>query len=173
MYARQHKKTGLQSAFEGPFRIHERLSRSTFKIEVGRYHSGELRFEIRHANDLKLAHPKSMAAEAQRPKLGRPSSATVASPSSTELPQPEARPELIPSSNNSPPSDPPVEPVQLPSSSRPSNNNKQTPSNDSNVGGNRPVRSTRNKNPIYVDSLDILVTGPPPFRGFAGIRGPA
>ena len=63
VYTRQHKKSGLESPFEGPFRIHERLSRSTFKLEVGHYHSGEPRYEVRHINDLKLAHPKSLAAE--------------------------------------------------------------------------------------------------------------
>ena len=157
VYTRQHKKTGLQCAYEGPFKIHERLSRSTFKIEVGRYHSGEPRFEIRHANDLKLAHPKSMAAEAQRPKLGRPTSSSSGGSSSTEAsPQPSpAKPVSSPPSTALP-----VEPSSFPSE-------KQTNADpNSNVGGKRPARSTRNPNPTYVDSLEIMVTGPPPFRGF-------
>ena len=47
--------------------------RSTVRIEVGHYKSGEKRYEIRHFNDLKIAHPDSLAAPAVRPALGRPS----------------------------------------------------------------------------------------------------
>ena len=72
VYVRQHQKTGLQTPFEGPFKIAERLSRSTFKIEVGLYKSGEKRYEVRHANDLKFAHPDSPAAPIHRSPLGRP-----------------------------------------------------------------------------------------------------
>ena len=52
VYTRQHQKTGLQTPFEGAFKLKERLSRSTFKIEVGEKKSGEKRYEVRHANDL-------------------------------------------------------------------------------------------------------------------------
>ena len=72
VYTRQHQTTGLQSHFEGPFRIEERVSRSIFKLEVGSYKDGRKRFELRHLNDLKPAHPKSIAAPASQPRLGRP-----------------------------------------------------------------------------------------------------
>ena len=72
VYTKQHQTTGLQPPFEGPFRVAERLSRSTFKLEVGTYKDGTKRYEIRHANDLKLAHPKSLMAPTTRPNLGRP-----------------------------------------------------------------------------------------------------
>ena len=72
VYTRQHKAQGLQTPYEGPFPIVERPSRSTVKIDVGTYKSGEKRYEIRHLNDIKIAHPKSLAAPAQRPTLGRP-----------------------------------------------------------------------------------------------------
>ena len=72
VYTRQHKAQGLQAPFSGPFFIHERLSNSTFKIKVGENVRGEPIFEVRHLNDLKLAHPNSPVAEAQRPKKGRP-----------------------------------------------------------------------------------------------------
>ena len=78
VYTRQHKAVGLQTPYEGPFRVESRPSRSTVKIEVGIYKSGEKRFEIRHLNDVKIAHPESMAAPAQRSKLGRPSKSTEA-----------------------------------------------------------------------------------------------
>ena len=72
-YTRQHQTTGLQTPYEGPFKIDSQVSRSVLKLEVGQYKDGRKRFEFRHINDLKFAHPKSMAAPAQRPKLGRPS----------------------------------------------------------------------------------------------------
>ena len=71
VYTRQHQKTGLDTPFQGPFRLVERLSKSTVKLEVGIYKSGEKRYEVRHLNDLRLAHPESLAAPIQRPKLGR------------------------------------------------------------------------------------------------------
>ena len=83
VYARQHKTTGLQTPFEGPFKIHKRLTKSVIQLEVGVYKDGSKRFELRHLNDLRLAHPDSMAAPAQRPKLGRPSAQSEAQ-SSTE-----------------------------------------------------------------------------------------
>ena len=72
VYTRQHKAQGLQVPYEGPFRIVGRPSRSTVKIEVGKFKSGEARYETRHINDIKAAHPLSLAAPAQRPTLGRP-----------------------------------------------------------------------------------------------------
>ena len=74
VYVRQHHTKGLQAPFEGPFKVDSKVSKSTIKIEVGRFQDGSKRFEIRHLNDVKICHPKSLAAEASRPKLGRPSS---------------------------------------------------------------------------------------------------
>ena len=58
VYTKQHQKTGLQAHFEGPFPVAERTSRSVMKIEVGSYKDGRKRYEYRHINDLKFAHPK-------------------------------------------------------------------------------------------------------------------
>ena len=71
-YVRQHKKTGLQAPFDGPFDIEERLSRSTVKLHVGNLKDGTKKFEVRHVNDLKFAHPKSLASSIHRPSRGRP-----------------------------------------------------------------------------------------------------
>ena len=79
VYTRQHKATGLQSPFSGPFFIEERLSNSTFKIRVGYNVKGDPLYEVRHLNDLKLAHPGSNTAEASRPKRGRPRLVTTPS----------------------------------------------------------------------------------------------
>ena len=155
VYTRQHKTTGLQCPFEGPFEIVDRPSRSTVKIRVGQYKDGQGRFEVRHLNDLKLAHPDSMASPASRPALGRPAATSASTDSSeaTEERTPEIRfPNL--------PARPPFckQPVDSPVES--DNNSNQ----DSNVGGkvsvgdstrasSRPLRSTRNPNPAYVNGM--------------------
>ena len=85
-YTRQHQTTGLDTPYQGPFRIADRPSRSTAKVEVGVYKSGEKRFEVRHVNDLKAAHPDSFAAPFHRPQLGRPAktSANASGPAQTD-----------------------------------------------------------------------------------------
>ena len=157
VYTRQHQTTGLQTPYEGPFRIASRPSRSTVQIEVGVYKSGEKRYETRHFNDLKIAHKDSLAAPAQRPKLGRPPmTVRVKPPSSTD-----GTASMTPSNQSD------EFPLPQPSSPSSSNQNKQEPvarenSNnlnttsggsppDSNFG--RPVRTTRNPNPLYVDAI--------------------
>ena len=47
------------------------------KLIVGEYRDGSKRFEVRHVNDLRFAHPESLAAPAQRPKLGRPRTSSL------------------------------------------------------------------------------------------------
>ena len=156
-YTRQHKTTGLQAPFEGPFRIASRPSRSTVQLEVGVYNNGEKRFEIRHLNDLRLAHPESLAAEASRPKLGRPSSRSNGQ-NTTD------RQSLQPTRSNNF-STAPEPPVSLPSSKSKQaagpaatvamnpNINHETSTSDSRVPASaRPVRTTRNPSPYYVDA---------------------
>ena len=173
-YTKQHQTTGLQCPYEGPFRIDSRVSRSVLKLEVGQFKDGQKRFEYRHLNDIKFAHPKSLVAPHQRPKLGRPAGTSAQSngPSLTDA-------QAV--SNPSNPSNhfPNPTAVALPVDMLPVN--KQT----SPVGGNfqptshatsiqedrqrssaaasggppstqpfsRPVRTTRNQNPQYVDAM--------------------
>ena len=186
VYTRQHQVTGLQSPFEGPFRIAERTSRSTVKIEVGLYRDGTKRYEIRHLNDCKLAHPDSLAAPASRPKLGRPpmsTSETVLKPNSetgevgqdVRLPHPPNRStggqENIPAAKNKQALVGTNE-----SDNHATSNSEQrgsAPSQEAGEGETRPssilpqttgappvaafperaARSTRNKNPRYIDAI--------------------
>ena len=48
VYTRQHKRYGLDPGFKGPFPIVDRNSRSSVKIEVGRYADNSIRTEDRH-----------------------------------------------------------------------------------------------------------------------------
>ena len=137
VYTRQHKAQGLEAPYAGPFAVVSRPSRSTVKIKVGLTKTGEVRHEVRHWRDLKVAHMRSDAQEAERPKRGRPSKISKPAESGT-------------TSTNE------VNKVSREAIVSP-NVNK-----DSNEGG-KPKRSTRNPNPVYVDSI---VTGPPPQLAF-------
>ena len=75
-YTRQHDQTGLDPPYKGPFKIKERLSRSTVRLIVGHYASGEERTEDRHWSDLKAVKLGPDVIEESRPKLGRPSKKT-------------------------------------------------------------------------------------------------
>ena len=97
VYTKQHNVTGLQVPYEGPFKVDSWPTKSTVKIEVGIYKSGEKRYEIRHVNDLKIAHPESLAAPASRPKLGRPPRPRTTSSSGGQPSTDETSPESTPS----------------------------------------------------------------------------
>ena len=166
VYTRQHKTPGLQAPFEGPFEVESRPSRSTVKIIVGKYKSGENRYEIRHFNDLKIAHPDSLAAPASRPKLGRPKKVTgqgdgqittevtaeegVTAAPSNRFPQPPAV--SYPASVNN-------RVVATPESANHETSNQEAP--DWVTTGppqivpfnRRPIRATRNPSPKYVDAI--------------------
>ena len=157
VYTRQHQTTGLQSHFEGPFKIAERVSRSVFKLEVGSYKDGRKRYEFRHLNDLKAAHPKSLASPAERPKLGRPPTKTSVSdkaPDSTEAEPSSSTPDSKLSSKLSSKQNKQDGAVSLPSNDRenlnsvPSTGPPQVP-----AFTGRPSRSTRNPSPRYVDAI--------------------
>ena len=152
------------------------------KLEVGVFKDGRKRYEFRHANDIKFAHPKSLAAPAHRPKLGRPLKVTVpvGRPNHTDLPS-EQSPGQKPSNQLSGP-EPPNSAPKLsevnkhnPSVATRSKNNHETSTpvgaeptssfipereNSNDQTGppplpafSRPQRSTRNPNPKYVDSI--------------------
>ena len=173
MFTRQHQTTGLQTPYEGPFKIDQRLSKSTVRIEVGIYADGSKRYEVRHLNDLKLAHPDSLAAPVQRPKLGRRSNPTEAL-NQTEQPIESGQTNRL-IADPKPTKTLPVADVnkdrvgiQKTLNHATSTPSVDIPAPDPGEPGKiqmtkRTVRSTRNPNPIYVDSLTL---GPPPSLGF-------
>ena len=129
------------------------MSNSVWKLEVGSYKDGRKRYEYRHLNDLKLAHPKSLAAPAERPTLGRPASSSTKSPTPTETSGPGTPTSEADYQNG--------EQVNKPVATPP------TPAENSNAGG-RPIRSTRNQNPLYVDAIAGPTPTLLPFPGRAG-----
>ena len=137
------------------------------------YNSGEKRYEIRHLNDLRLAHPESLTAEAVRPKLGRPRTSVqpavqnttdanqtgsrsndatqtgLPSSPSTTVPFPKPPAESLPGENKQTYSTQRVPPnaTSQTENHETSNPNRRVPA--SNV---RPVRATRNPNPHYIEA---------------------
>ena len=73
VYTREHKRYGLDPGFKGPFPIVKRLTRSSVRIEVGRYADNSVRTEDRHWSDLKAIKLDQSIKPETRPKLGRPS----------------------------------------------------------------------------------------------------
>ena len=139
----------------------ERPSRSTVKIRVGQYQDGRDRIELRHFNDLKLAHPDSAVSPVSRPKLGRPPT------SPSEVSKPTEESELVPKPPNrlSPTinKQPPLSSTGRVHAGNNSSASHATSTQESRVPPSavpqqqlqpsRPVRSTRNPHPQYVDSF--------------------
>ena len=179
-YVRQHKRTGLQAPFEGPFDIEERLSRSTVKLHVGNLKDGTKKFEIRHVNDLKFTHPDSLASSIHRPSRGRPAhrSAQADLSPSTELNQ-DGDGKMTPSNRFRPlpkPTSPSDQAAGAAENKQDGTDNRAThatsnrgrrdPTSDADsewkpAGGpppappftRRSTRSTRNPNPAYVGAI--------------------
>ena len=161
VYTRQHQTTGLQPPFEGPFRVEERVSRSVWKIEVGSYKDGRKRYEYRHLDDLKFAHPNSLAAPAERAKLGRPTSNPLEGSTSTKSMASAGTPinrfDYLPKPptnvNNQSGGNQTRAVVNAPSAFRdPARENSNGPPPVPPFTS-RPVRASRNPRPKYVDAI--------------------
>ena len=140
VYAKQHETKGLHQSYEGPFRILSRPTRSTVVIKVGVDRFGQDREELRAWKDLKPAYLRNNTVEAARPKRGRPPL--------RPQPEPTSTPAILEDS------------IVLTTPAT-----EETLDKNSNHGGkhsepSRPVRSTRNPNPSYVDAIDF--SKPPP-----------
>ena len=118
------------------------------KIRVGQYQDGRDRFELRHFNDLKLAHPDSAASPVSRPKLGRPPTSSSEASKQTEV-TPTKGKEDGRNRFSGPDGPPPLPPF-------PSHPPQQTnPRRENSNATSRPVRTTRNPAPQYIDSVGI------------------
>ena len=102
---------------------------------------------MRHLNDLKLAHPESLAAPVERPKLGRPSKSSTTTLSDGQTSTEDSLTTKSPDTTSSPLPDP----NQL-SSAGENKQTNDTPGEAGNSNG-RPQRSTRNPNPVYIDGF--------------------
>ena len=151
VYARQHNTRGLEERYKGPFKILDRPTRSTLVIKAGLTNSGEDRRELRSWADCKPAHRREDNLEASRPKRGRPSKESPVS--SPELTATTESAQATPVEEN--------EPLPVVASEPTSNQ------------ALKPVRSTRNPAPNYVDAIIATIDftkPPPPFKNLSATR---
>ena len=146
VYVKVDKPESLCPKFEGPYKVLNRPSRSTVEVQVGVKKDGEPRTLILHWTSCKPAHLRDGASEGCRPMLGRRpknTSGSVNTPGTNN-----SRSFQIQDGGPNRLSEPAVSPDV---EENPPNSNVVTePPNHS-----RPVRATRNKNPMYVDSLSF------------------
>ena len=128
---------------------------------MGSYKSGERRYEIRHFNDLKLAHPQSLAAPAERPKLGRPSRTSV---------RPEGQTPTDVGDASAPSSFLPSKPVVDDTPSFPELSRETALKNKQAVGTNSNATHETSKQqfhpPTANEEFQGVITGPPPAPAF-------
>ena len=73
VYIKVDEPRGLSPRWEGPYLITSRPSRSQIEVRLGSYVDGSERKQIYNWNTCKIAHLRPDSVEASRPKLGRPS----------------------------------------------------------------------------------------------------
>ena len=152
VYVKIDEPRGLSARFEGPYEIVSRPSRSQVEVRIGSYVTGEPRLATYHWSSCKVAHMRESASEGSRPKLGRPSKTSASSAESAELdpkppPSSTADDELIHASGQN-------KPVVV----SPSASSKQSTSTAKIQTSSRPVRSSRNPNPHYIDAMALALT---------------
>ena len=128
---------GLNCRFEGPYQIISRPSRSTVEVRIGSFVDGKPRLQTYNWSSCKIAHLREGAPEGQRPKLGRKKTSA-----SSDVPDSTDAKTNFPVAVTPPPVETSVTtdvPQQL-----------EQPSKS--VSG-RPVRTTRNPHPQYIDSI--------------------
>ena len=150
VYIKREDPKGHTPRFEGPFEIVSRPSHSQIQIRIGSYANGDPRLATYNWRSCKIAHLRDGFVEGSRPALGRKK--TRPDPTTTER-------QLTEVDVNKPAgsvADVELEgkegaKIQTDTSSPPPSHNP----NVSNAVASRPIRSTRNPNPSYIDSVAI------------------
>ena len=133
VYVKVHEPRGLNPRFEGPFEIVSRPSRTQIEVKIGAYASGEPRLSVYNWSSCKIANLRDDFVEGARPKLGRKPAQPSASSKQTQL---TVDAELLTEEKGK------NERGKI----QTGNSTHADPSAPS-----RPIRSTRNRNPRYVE----------------------
>ena len=140
VYVKRANPLSLDSKFEGPYRIVSRPSRSQVEIRVGSFADGSPRLLTFNWSSCKIAHLRPDYFEASRAPLGR-----------------RAAPPHGPEVNNKLTTNDAVgeeaEPVVYIPPSPSSDSGAKIQTNENLAVPTRPIRSTRNPNPSYVDAI--------------------
>ena len=139
IYIKVEDPKGLSPRWEGPYLITSRPSRSQVEVRLGSFADGSPRLQTYNWNTCKVAHLRPDMKDASRPKLGRPHLQTPPNPKPTE--------NLNMADESSVASNQNKQAVETPAKI-------QTSLEISGDTSSRPVRSTRNPNPLYVDALN-------------------
>ena len=136
VYVKKANPLSLESKFEGPYEIKSRPSRSTIQIKIGKTVNNEDRLLTLNWSSCKIAHMREGAESGSRPNLGRKPKA-VPNPTANLRPHPSSSPDTL--NVNKPVVD-----------SSATSHQTNTPVGAKIQTRNRPVRSTRNPDPLYV-----------------------
>ena len=142
VYVKVEDPKGLVPRFEGPFEVVSRPSRSQVQVRIGSYINGEPRLAVYNWNSCKIAHLRDGFVEGSRPMLGRKPNPRPDPPVSTSL--------LSSEESESKMADEAVMPVD-----EEVNKHQRAKIQIPSTVINRPIRSTRNQNPSYVDALRV------------------
>ena len=138
VYVKVHEPRGLSNKFEGPFKVVDRPSRSQVTVRVGSFVDGRPRTQTFHWSSCKIAHMREDAMEGSRPNVGRrpdpPKVQSQLTPPPTELQDGVAEPAG-------------EEAVKCQQTANPESGKIQT------TNSTRPIRSTRNPKPQYIDGI--------------------
>ena len=150
VYVKVDEPKGLNPRFEGPYRIMSRPSRSQVQVRVGSFVDGTPRLVTFNWQSCKPAHMRENAPEGSRPNIGRrPNPPTVQTTLNENVNN--AADSVATSNQNS--HETSSASCQQPSL-RPAERGKfKRDSSPSKPLTRRPVRSTRNPAPTYVDAM--------------------
>ena len=157
VYVKVDKPQSLCPNFEGPYPIVDRPSRSQVTVKIGTFKNGEPPLQTYNWQSCKIGHLREGAAEGSRPALGRkPASGGHASVPSDGQTTTDAAGgnEPVPweeKCQQTSPADPfpPIFPSTITNRDGAQIQTANPPSQ--NVTARRPVRSTRNPNPVYTN----------------------
>ena len=182
VYVKVEDPGALCPRFEGPYKITSRPSRSTIQVRIGSFVDGSPRHQVYNWQSCKIAHMRPEAQEGSRPKLGRPSKDSSDAMEPSSAPSVVTNQETRTPSDSTPSLDDShiksKQQASRPVTSKPSSESvsrsphpeylKKGPLiteemfNKANwpdilqiPSSGRPVRSSRNPNPAYVDFLAL------------------
>ena len=144
VYVRVDNPKSLMPKYSGPFEVVSRPSDSTIQIKTGNYVSGKPKLELHTWARAKPAFMRPDAEVAQRPRRGRPSKSSITDAKSSHATDPVPEPTSTEETQPVAVTPPPI-----------INNETEgnITSDNSKIGGSRPIRSTRNPSPMYVDTI--------------------
>ena len=147
VYIKVDNPKNLHPKWEGPYPVVDRPSRSQLTVEIGRFKDNTPRLQTYHWSSAKIAHMRDGAMVGQRPMLGRKPKLDTNLKIPPDIPTARSEPANVSRSTGSVIQNQNIQPVYPslvgppPEIAEPANFQNELPS--------RPIRATRNQNPVY------------------------